>query len=332
MTDTPGTPAILAPIDGSRFSEDALPLAATVARTLSADIHVARVHELFFTPPVSDMAIVPPIDPRVDADMRKTQSEELARTAASLRTAAGRPVHATLLDGPVSLALREHADTVGAALIIMTTHGRGGFARTLLGSVATDLVHDGRQPVLLVRPRDGHAPAAPDLIDHALIPLDGSALSEAAIAPALWLLRDRGTVTLFRAVAPVSMEMAPSIVPLAIGDSHLLDEEVRTAREYLEHIATTLRARGLTVHITVVTHPSAATAIVDEILARPPHFVSMATHGRSGIPRMVMGSVTDTVLRHVDVPVLLFRPTLTGTAGAVTASSSPARATVTTHT
>lgn len=310
MTGTGGTPAILAPVDGSRFSEAALPLVATVARALNADIHLARVHEVVVAAPMSELSIVPAMDPRIDADLRKTHSQELARTAAVVRTASGRPVHATLLDGPVSVALREHADAVGASLVVMATHGRGGVRRTLFGSVATDLVCSGGHPVLLIRPHDGTPPPAPVRLERVLIPLDGSPLSEAAIAPALWLLGNRGTVTLMRVVSPVTVNMAPTIVPLTVGDPHLLDAEAREAHAAVERIASMLRVRGLTVHVVVVAHPSPSTAITDALNADPPDFVSMATHGRGGVARMLMGSVADTVLRHVNVPVLLLRPGL----------------------
>ena len=161
-----------------------------------------------------------------------------------------------------------------------------------------------------VRPRDGHTFATPALLAHALIPLDGSTLSEAAIAPALWLLGAHGTITLLRAVGPITVELAPTMVPLAASDPQLLNEEVGAARDQLECIATMLRARGYTVHVEVVVHPAPAAAIADAVRVRQPHFVSMATHGRTGIARMFMGSVAETVLRHADVPVLLFKPPL----------------------
>ena len=141
---------------------------------------------------------------------------------------------------------------------------------------------------------------------RALVPLDGSPLAEGIIP---FLLKIAGpldmSIRLLRVLEPVSP---------AIGDgmraSLMVDPETRTreAEEYLATNAALLRARGVNVSWEVRSgRPD--DEIVEAARENGTDLIAMSTHGRSGLGRLLFGSVAEQVLRHADVPVFLMRQT-----------------------
>jgi nucleotide-binding universal stress UspA family protein len=129
-----------------------------------------------------------------------------------------------------------------------------------------------------------------------LVPLDGSLLSERALPYAAELARAAGaSLTLIRAAD------AHPRLHLGVHQRHAAD-----ASNYLRAHADQLRAHDLVVN-TAVVPGEPPRALVSEIERRQPDLVVMSTHGRSGVDRLVHGSVTDTVLSHVGCPVMLVR-------------------------
>ncbi len=145
--------------------------------------------------------------------------------------------------------------------------------------------------------------------DTLLVPLDGSELSEAALPWAELLARHEGCALL--AVRVVSW-------PLYIGQSngyasaeiydHVRAAELEQATTYLADLKQRLAARNLAVD-TVVAEGIAAQAIVDLAEERGAAAIVMATHGRGGLGRLVLGSVAAQVATQATVPLLLVRPT-----------------------
>ena len=142
---------ILVPLDGSPFGEHALPIAYALARRAGAQVHLVRVHE-----PLA--AMVPVMAGWAPgAEMEQWTREVAESQSAYVRGVAEQApadvrVTPRLLHGMVLDALEVDAQRIGADLVVMTTHGRGGIARAWLGSVADGLVRRLHVPVLLVRP------------------------------------------------------------------------------------------------------------------------------------------------------------------------------------
>lgn len=142
--------------------------------------------------------------------------------------------------------------------------------------------------------------------------LDGSPLGE-RVLPYLAPLATRfeGTVTLLRVVEPVGAVAAvldaaaggASGNPLVHTRRPPADAEAE-AKEYLESIAHDLRRHGIRVQ-TVVRTGSAASVIVEEAQREGADLVMLATHGRGGVVRTMVGSIADAVVRHATCPVLL---------------------------
>ncbi len=184
--------SILVPVDGSAASEQALPAARAVARRTGGKVELLLVHQASL--PVLQYQNVPVPDADLDRDVRVSRVEYLRSLAGALEGQID--VRATVLDGDdVAEAIAERANA-GADLIVMTTHGRRGLRRALLGSVAEHVVRHARVPVLLLRPRRGGAPPMHiPPYEHVLLPLDGSPLDGPTLDAALALAEPGCKVT-----------------------------------------------------------------------------------------------------------------------------------------
>ena len=136
-------------------------------------------------------------------------------------------------------------------------------------------------------------------VNRVLVPLDGSTLAEAALTWAASLTRTGGTVVLLRAAeAPTARTGDPIETQL---------EAIRTAEEYLAGMVGHVKALGVSNVDTSVWYGPAVESIVDAARYRNADLIVMSTHGRSGLGRLVMGSVAESVLRSTTTPILLVR-------------------------
>ena len=220
-------------------------------------------------------------------------------------------IRTAVLEGPAAETLYADAVAQQASLVVMTTHGHGPLARMWLGGVAQALVRTLPMPVLLTRPHDESVDLLEEVdtqpFTRVLLPLDGSPLAEQVIAHALALGDPTRTqYTLLQAIEPPMLGYAPA-AQVAGLDQQILDQWNEIAQEYLAGMAARLRAQGLSV-TTQVVFGAAAPAIADYAHAHAIDLIAMATHGRGGAARMLLGSVAERVVHFAGVPVLLFRP------------------------
>jgi nucleotide-binding universal stress UspA family protein len=301
---------LLVPLDGSTFGEHALPFACSIAQRNGAVLHLAHVHMINDSIYVAGM-------PVIDADLHSLAQEHervyLERVRDDLRSTRELWITCANLDGDGSVAgaLARYAEANKIDLVVMTTHGRGGLARAWLGSVADALVRCSHAPILLLRPGDG----APDLTQppqfkRILVPLDGSELSEQIVESALEL----GELTqteyiLLRVVEPFIIAVGyPPPIQTSRLDVKLTQEQLAEAQRYVDRVAERLRAAGHRTQARALVAEQVAVAIMDEARRQDADLIAMTTHGRSGLARLILGSVADKVLRGADVPLLLARP------------------------
>jgi nucleotide-binding universal stress UspA family protein len=298
------TRSILLPLDGSTFSEHALPTALDLARRMNARLHLVQVHET----PSGLIDQGGPAAAELSAALREQEEDYLRSVANRCMERAGVATRTELLDGPVATALAAYIQEMATDLVVMTSHGRSGISRAWVGSVADAVVRRSSAPVLLLRPRAGGKPPASFTSAHVLIPLDGSPLAEGILPPAAHLAQlAKARCTLLRVVSPVQLSAEPHHAGRA-EDPELLREAVAQAEAYLEQVAAPLRRNGLVVQSAVVVHAVAAVAILDYAATAAVDLVAMGTHGRGGWSRVALGSVADKVMRGLLLPVLLFRP------------------------
>jgi nucleotide-binding universal stress UspA family protein len=299
---------ILVPLDGSTFSAQALPVAAALARRTGAALRVVTVIDpSAYVPFVPGEVLVPVLDTEALAARREVDRGHIEAEAAKLR-ADGVEATGALLEGTVVDALAEDAAASGADLVMMTTHGRSGIEKLWLGSVATAFLHKAPCPVYLVRPDTGDdaapAPALPE--GRMLVPLDGSPFAESILPHARRFAEAAGlTLELFSVVVPSALPMAPFGAEAILADDSEVAAQERDTKAWLAHLAADL-PEGTTTR--VVTEMTAPSAILQYAQESHPGVVAMATHGRSGIVRLVLGSVAERVLKEAPAPLFLYRP------------------------
>ncbi len=295
-------PLILVPLDGSLFAERALPAALDLAARHGVPIELVGVHQPALPVRGGQGAMV--YDQRYDDDMRHELSRYLDVTAAKIRADdPAATVRVELLVGDPVPAIDAHARAVDADLIVITSHGRGGPARWVMGSVADRLVRTLHTPVLVVRIEQDSTASVAVPFQRVVIALDGSEESERAIDQAVRLVHhDRATYTLLYVAPPLH----PVLRLLANAEELEKDQEEQqaAARAYLRDAAGRHAAvDGMDTALRVDLHP--ARGIADFAAEHRADLIVLSTHGRGPIGRAFLGSVADKVVRTATIPVLL---------------------------
>jgi nucleotide-binding universal stress UspA family protein len=294
---------ILVSLDGTSFSEQALPWAVSIAKRSGAAIHLATVE----VPPPLAFPDVNFLEPLSDAELAY-----LDGVAERLRGVGVVDVAVSVLTGNAPEALEEHRRHIEADLTVMATHGRGPLARSWLGSVADHFARSTAAPVLMIRPAE--AEGAIDLeslpeLQRIVLTLDGSALSESAVEPTMSLARIFGAATtLVRVIEYPNRTESVYLPDMIEAVEERLEESRRATHDELRRMAAQLseNSGGLVdEEARVVIH--AAEGILDISQERDADLIAMASHGRGGVTRAVLGSVTDKVLRGSNRPVLIVR-------------------------
>lgn len=291
---------MLLPLDGSHFSELALPLAIRVARAADAKLHIVRVHVAPVT--VGDT----PAGWDVDESIRETERHEL-QTAVGRAEASGVQATSELLEGPIGQGLKRYIAALDIDFVVMTTHGRSGLKRAVLGSVAEYCVRTTHVPLLLLHPRtaDDEVPTHPETLRRILIALDGSPESEAALKPAIDLAKLTGARVTLARIATAPFDIAATIGVEAVHE--YLERARSDAFDYLQKVAAGLSDQ-VKANVVALSADRADQGILrcrDEADA---DVIAMATHGRSGWSRIAVGSVAESVLHKARVPILILRP------------------------
>lgn len=297
---------VMVPVDGSVFAEQALPWAIAMARRMEAPVLLVRVRPSW------------PLD--ADGSTGETYMQRLQEQLAP-EVPAGVLMELLAdefapLDYPppatnsVAEVLARTAKTRRAAVLVMATHGHGGVRRAWLGSVADALIRVAPCPVMLVRPEDEAFTIAADAdrgIQHVLLPVDGTDESARAIPHAVAVGRLFGArYTLLRIISPLVWDVAPhSYDPYPVAASAMTGHAATDELEALASLAAPLRAQGLAVAVHVMDAPTPGPAILDYAANHGVDAIAIGTGGAGPLRRMLLGSVTDKVVRGARVPVLV---------------------------
>ena len=289
---------ISVPLDGSTLSEGVLPYVRAMARAIRVPVELLRVNDV-----AKPRAYVPAV--QVD--------EYLEKIAASF-SGITKVTRAVELGNPADLIV-DRAAGQPDTLIAMATHGHSGAQRWLLGSVAEKVLHGATNHLLLVRPAGG------DIGDEArlntvLVPLDGSELAEEVLPTVADLSAGlKLEIVLVHVLVRVYFGQPDAFLPVfgsnVPNENELWAQARSEASRYLSEKVEQLRAKGLPNVSSVLIEggaEGAAAAIIDLARKSSDNLVIMSTHGRSGIGRWLLGSVTERVVRHSGNPVLVIRP------------------------
>ena len=307
---------IIVPLDGSELSANALPAASVMAKASGAPITLLRSYDSIPEWQVDSqqgrlrgsMAVAE--HDRVTAWLR-AEKERLGNgeIAASISVEAH--------EGPAPEAIIKFANQDPGALIAMSTHGRGGISRMLMGSVSAKVVRAVANPTLLVRCNDHDCPVVPRHFENIIVPLDGSVFAERAIPLAqgvasalgarLMLVRTTPDSDFFRLNSEWRAYDGIAATEYHVPEN-LAVRLAETAKTYLWRKADRLSAVSPDLDVEAVHSvgpPSEKVIRMTEQLDNT--LVVMATRGRRGIGRAFLGSIADRIVRHSQAPTLLVR-------------------------
>lgn len=297
---------ILIPLDGSPRAEMILSQVARILRREDSEILLLRVID--FPQIFKTMEQARRVDSEKLREEERTKAQRYLEELAQRFSDRGARVRGLIAEGDAAEVIVEQAVTHHAGLVALSTHGRTGLSRWFMGSVAEKVVRTSPVPVLLTRsfrrtPQGDLEPvAAEELpIRTLLVATDGSPAAQAILAPA------ESAAKLFESQVVVFHAELPIVLPGAeVGVVPMLPPTPSEKDPATAGMAEQFRSAGLKVSRRTVLGDAAA-EILDYSRASGVDLIAMATHGRSGFSRLLLGSVAERVLRHAEIPVLLVR-------------------------
>ena len=295
--------SLMVPLDGSEFGRHAIPWALAIAEPAGARVDL--VHAL---DPPYDMGLV---DDRLAVEdvienQREVTNERLRDLANRLGVGTGVRFSSAVVEGSTADALLRYAEESATGLIVMTTHGRSGLTRAVLGSVSDKIVRRARCPVLLARPH-AHIPEERETaaVSDVLILLDGTVAGEAILASALEVCRLTGaSCTLLRVVVP-ELLLTGVGVPTALVDHRAVVDEERRADDYLATRADQFHDGTVPMTTASLLHADVADGVLEYCANHPVSLIAMSTRGTRGLERVMLGSTMDALLRKTHLPLLV---------------------------
>ncbi|HLV97395.1 MAG TPA: universal stress protein [Ktedonobacterales bacterium] len=296
---------ILVPLDGSPFAEAALAPATALAKRFNAGLLLVRtilVH------------VFPGVDPGPGQLEAFHEAELYIDGVARPIKEKGISVRTAIPYDAPAIGIADQAEFRQVDLVIMSTHARAWPETLLHPSVTMGVLEHTAAPILALKVTEeaGYAPSAQlprfmtDPQAPIIVPLDGSLRAECALPLAEGLAKVYGNpLLLVRAVEHPRTATASMDYPEVI---HSVEEwAIQETQEYLKSKQDEVSSRGA--RVAIESSVGAPSWFIEEcIQAHRAGLVAMASHGRSGLGRFLLGSVAQTVLRQSEGPILLVRP------------------------
>jgi nucleotide-binding universal stress UspA family protein len=290
---------VIVPLDGSEASEKSLAIARELQIRRGGTLKLISVVEI--TTEFDAWIETAPFTLEDELDSWLADRRKYLR---GLAEQLGEGVEFEVRVGRPSVEIRAVAEAQDEAVIVMASHGRGGLQQLVLGSVALSVVHDVHCPVIVVH-MQGERTDPSLKLETVLLPTDGTAFSERVIDDALEILGEPKPALRLVQVLEHPAWTAHSTNAGLI--SEYLEASRGSAQQYLDQIATKLRARGFSTDAELRSG-AAADGILASATEHDADLIAMATHGRGGIGRLLLGSVAQRVLHRTGVPLLLIHP------------------------
>lgn len=287
---------ILVPLDGSSLAEQVLPYVVKLGRGNGYPVTLLRAYNI----PAMELehASGDLLDQIIAGTLAEAQGY-LKRVGDALGKS-GLAITSAVREGDAAALIVSEAEAVSGTLIAMSTHGRSGISRWVLGSVTDKVLHAAACPLIIIRANPVEEPeggqgagretrwTVPVFIRNVTVPLDGSELAEEILLHAISAAKG-----LDIPVMPVRVVTEPA--------------QHAEATEYLERASERFREQGVSCPGGTLLRGEPADALLSMLQAQPETLVTMTTRGHSGIQRWVLGSVTDRIARYSGTPVLIVR-------------------------
>jgi nucleotide-binding universal stress UspA family protein len=292
---------ILHPTDFSEHSKPAFQLACSLAREHGARLVVLHVA----VPPMTltEGVMTPPMPlpdeygrPRLEAKFQELTSSE------------GTAFERRLVFGSAAEEIIATANEINSDLIVMGTHGRTGIRRVLLGSTAEHVLRKAKCPVLTIKPKSKALESL--AVRRILCPTDFSSSSKAAFELACTLAHANGARVIALHVALPHVVTSDEAMAEAVATS-AIESSRRTATEQLAGLRS---AEGDFPFEQQLEEGDAAERILDSARVNHCDLIVLGSHGRTGLSRLLMGSVAEQVIRKAPCAVLVVKTSLAETA------------------
>lgn len=282
---------ILLPTDGSETAKTATRTALALAERFDASIHAITVVELEEFP--AD------VESEAAHELRQRGEEMLAAIAEQAADAGiAAATHVIEATEPIHREIIDYATDHDSDLIVMGTHGRTGLDRFVLGSVAERTLRMSPIPVLTV-----HEDMDPEIgFEKILAPTDGS--DPADIASEHGIALAAATEAALHVVHVVDM----NAVSGKVGSAEILDALEEVGQQAVDDVVDRADEASLRSVEASVLSGTPARAILDYAADRDIDLIVIGTHGRTGLERYLLGSVTEKIVRLADTPVLTVSP------------------------
>ncbi|HEY7320383.1 MAG TPA: universal stress protein [Candidatus Binatia bacterium] len=282
---------ILVPLDGSKLAQAVLPYAGFIAGALRLPIDLIHV-----------------TDPEtVSPSLHRTRAADYLNQA-SASFLDGLTVSSTVKSGAAAEVIINAASADAGILIAMATHGQTGGRRWLLGGVAQKVLQSSTHPLLLIRPQEGETLASEARIQTIIVPLDGSRVAEQVFPHVIYLATQLSVPVVLIRTYPLPAAgyfLAAHVSPPDMAE--LREKTKKEVGEYLQAKIEELRSKGIQNLTSVVVEGRGPDEIIELARKTAGSMIAMSSHGRSGIGRWVLGSVTDRVVSYGGDPVLVIR-------------------------
>lgn len=282
---------ILVPTDGSPAADAAAETALNLARRFDASLHAINVVELDESPTDAESEVAEEITRRGEetlATLRDRAADVGVSATTSVRETED-PVHRTIID---------YATDHDVDLVVMGTHGRTGLNRLVLGSVTERTLRTSPVPVLTVH----EDTALGSDFEKVLVPTDGSEPANVAADHGIGIAE--ATDAALHVVYVVNLASASG----EFGSAEVLKALEDAGQQAVDDVVDRAQDAGVRSVEASVLSGTPARAVLDYIEEHDIDVVAMGTHGRTGLERFLLGSVTEKVVRVADVPVLTVSP------------------------
>ena len=297
-------PTVVVPLDGSELAERALAFGVSIAARVNCGLVIVTVPEVYgLDSSWHSGATVDAGAPMVPVDelmsQARAESERYLATVLAALEGHGLQVDTIVANEAPAHAILHAAEDRNAWLIVMGTHGRGGLARWVFGSVADEVLHVVGTPLMVVR---ADAENLDPGLDHILVGLDGSTESETVLPVVQALALAFGS--------RVTLAHVMRRAPLAHHPARLQSAEIEHRRRkdaYFARLVERLRVEGVDAGYQILAGEDIAAVLLARAETDDVDLIAITTHRRGRLSRFVLGSVADRVVRSADTPVLVQR-------------------------
>jgi len=286
---------ILVPLDGSAMAERALVPAMALAEAISARVIIIRVA----------VPLTLNLDPKfykLFIRQRQNEAKRYLRSVQSRFASSSADLETQVIVGRGARSIINFAQEQDIDLIIISSHGLSGSNRWIFGSVVDKVLHNAPCSIVLIH---SEVQLEPFAFKRILLPLDGSAIAEQALEPALTLAEaTMAELFLLRVTSVPQVSVQP--VPGWPGFDAIRDAAEREANAYLQSVRARVADSSVPILLNVISG-TIAEDIIDIVECKEVDLIVMSSHGCSGIERWAFGSVAEKVLRGAKCATLVIR-------------------------